>query len=89
MIVSVTDVLTAVNRAYEAMAELQYEIADRSRTAGDTTIFDKKELKSTMLLAYTTSLEELSLNITSIENRIVQRLYNNIKTLTKDIRRWD
>ena len=89
MLIDVTDVLSAVNHAYEAMAELQYKIADRSRISGDVTLFNQQHIKSGALLAYVEALEELSLDITTVENRIVERIYNNIKVLTKDIRRWD
>jgi len=87
--IALQDVWSAVDHAYEAIAELQFQIADRSRISGDVDIFNKKQTRSTMLLAYLGALDELRLNITIVENRIVERLYNNIKTLTKDIRRWD
>ena len=89
MLIDTQDVWSAVDHAYEAMAELQFKIADRSRISGDVTIFNKKQETSTKLLAYTEALQELQLNITTVENRIVERIYNNIKALTKDIRRWD
>jgi len=87
--IDLIDVWTAVDHAYEAMAELQYDIADRSRVSGDVTALNKAMTKSIKLSAYVGALEELDLNVTVVENRIVNRLYNNIKVLTKDLRRWD
>jgi len=88
-IIDVQDVWSAIDHAYETMAELQYEIADRSRVSGDVTALNQKMTVSIELSAYVGALEELSLNITAVENRIVHRLYSNIKVLTKDLRRWD
>ena len=40
--IALQDVWSAVDHAYEAIAELQFQIADRSRISGDVDIFNKK-----------------------------------------------
>ena len=87
--IDLQDIWTAIDRAYESMAELQYQIANKSRISGDITIYDKSQIKSAELLMYIEALKELNLNIAIVQNRIIERIYNNIKALTKDIRRWD
>lgn len=79
------DVWTAIDRGYEYIAALQYKIAHEIGIVGDHTLFDEEVAVSIELIAYLEALEELSLNHNIEQNKIIERLYNNIKLLTKDI----
>ena len=81
--IDLQDIWTAIDRAYESMAEMQYQIANKSRISGDVTIYDKSQIKSAELLMYIEALKEMNLNIAIVQNRIIERIYNNIKALTK------
>jgi hypothetical protein len=83
------DIDTAINRGYEEIARLQLEIAKRSRMSGDVTIFNKKQMVSTRLYAYITAIIEIPFNHDSNKNEVIERLYNRIKLITKDLRQWD
>lgn len=83
------DIDTAVNRGYEEIARLQLDIAKRSRMSGDVNIFNKKHMLSTRLLAFITAIIEVPFNHDPAKNKIVERLYNSIKLITKDLRQWD
>jgi len=83
--VGITDVWTAIDRGYEYLAASQYNIASRISIVGDVSMFDRDVAISIELLAYLEALEELSLNHTIIQNKIIERLYNNIKVLIKEI----
>lgn len=85
----IQDVWTAIDLGYEELAQAQLIIAKRSRLTGDVTVYNQKQLQSTELLAYISALAELNLNHNIDENKIIERLYNNIKLITKDLRRWD
>lgn len=83
------DIDTAINRGYEEIARLQLEIAKRSRMSGDVTIFNKKHMLSTRLLAFIEAIIDTPFNHTSEKNKVIERLYNRIKLITKDLRQWD
>lgn len=85
----VQDIWSAIDLGYEEIAQAQLEIARRSRISGDVTVYNKKQLLSTELFAYITALEDLSFNHTIDDNMTIEKLYNNIKVITKDLRRWD
>jgi hypothetical protein len=85
----INDVDTAVNRGYEEMARLQLSIAKRSRISGDVSIFNRKQMLSTKLYAFITAISEVPFNHDIEKNKVVARLYNNIKLITKDLRQWD
>ena len=89
MILEIQDVWTAIDKGYDAMAQIQLIIAKKSRTSGDTTVYDKNEVKSMRLYSNILALEELSLNHTITQNATIKQLYNNIKLITKDYRQWD
>lgn len=86
---TINDRDTAINRGYEELARLQLEIAKRSRMSGDVTIYNKKQMISTKLYAYITAIVEIPFNHDAHNNRIVTKLYDNIKLITKDLRQWD
>jgi len=83
--VGIEDVWTAIDRGYEQIAVFQFEIAEKLPMIGDISVFNGRQVISMELLAYLEALEELSLNHSIAENKIIDRLYNNIKVLTKNI----
>jgi len=85
----IEDIWTAIDRGYEEIAQNQLDIAKKSRVSGSVLLYDNRQRKSTGLLAYLLALEELALNHTIEQNKLIEKLYNNIKTITKDLRRWD
>ena len=85
----IQDIWTSIDRGYETIAQLQLDIAKRSRVSGDMLLYNNKQIKSTQLIAYLTTLEEFSFNHNIADNKIIEQLYNNIKLITKDLRRWD
>lgn len=87
--IHIQDIWTAIDLGYEEIAQAQLEIAKRSRISGDVTVYNKKQLISTELFAYLTALEDLKFNHTIADNATIEKLYNNIKVITKDLRRWD
>lgn len=80
---------TAIDRGYEEIARLQLDIAKRSRVSGNVNIYNKKQMQSTRLYAFITAIVEVPFNHSPEKNKIVTRLYNNIKLITKDLRQWD
>lgn len=89
MILTIEDRDTAVNQGYEEIARLQLSIAKRSRISGDINIHNGSQMQSVKLYAYITAIVEIPFNHTKEQNAVVQRLYNNIKLITKDLRQWD
>lgn len=85
----IEDIETAVNKGYEEIARLQLDIAKRSRMSGDVTIFNHKQMQSTRLYAFIEAIISVPFNHNSDDNKVVSRLYNNIKLITKDLRQWD
>jgi hypothetical protein len=85
----IEDVWSAIDKGYEKIADLQHEIARKSRTSGDINIYNKQQLISVELLAYLEGLEMLDINHEIGINDIIERLYNNIKLLTKNLTLWD
>jgi len=85
----IQDIWTAIDLAYEEIAQAQLDIAKRSRLTGDVTVYNAKQLKSTELYSYIIALEEIDFNHNISNNKIIEKLYNNIKLITKDLRRWD
>ena len=83
------DVWSAIDLGYEEIAQTQLEIAKRSRFTGSTDVYNMKQLRSTELYAYLTALEGIAFNHNIEDNKIIEKLYNNIKLITKDLRRWD
>ena len=83
------DIWTAVDKGYEEIAMLQLDIAKKSRISGDVNIFNKKQMTATALYAYITALSDISFNHNIEDNKIIERLYNNIKVITKDLRQWN
>lgn len=86
---TINDRDTAINKGYEEIARLQLDIAKRSRMSGDVTIYNKKQMLSTKLYAYITAIIEVPFNHDPEQNRVVSRLYDNIKLITKDLRQWN
>lgn len=86
----IEDIWSAIDKGYERLADLQYEIAKKSVVSGEKTdLTNKKQFISLKLLAYLQSLEMLSIDHTPETNRIIERIYNNIKNITKNITLWD
>lgn len=83
------DIITAINKGYEAIATLQFEIAKRSRVSGDVTMFNKHHLTSVKLYAYMDALDNVAFNHNIPDNKTVEVLYNKIKIITKDLRQWN
>lgn len=83
------DIDTAINRGYEEIANLQLEIAKRSRMSGDVKIFNKKHMLSIRLLAFIEAIIDTPFNHSENKNKIIERLYNKIKLITKDLRQWN
>jgi len=81
----IEDVWTAIDKGYEQIAALQFEVAERAPISGDLLEFQSEGQVSIELLAYIEALEGLNLGHTIKENKVVERLYNNIKILTKEI----
>ena len=79
------DIWTAIDKGYEYIAALQYDLASNIGIIGDITFFDRDVNISIELFAYLEALEELSLNHDISQNKIIEQLYNNIKVLTKEI----
>jgi hypothetical protein len=89
MILERDDITTAMNRGIEEIASLQLEIAKRSRISGDINIFNQKHMQSIKLYSFITAMDEIPLNHSVQQNDIIERLYNNIKLITKDLRQWN
>lgn len=87
--ITIDDINTAVYLGYEEIARLQLSIAKKSRVSGDVTIHNKGHMMSVKLYAFIDAIVSIPFNHTAEQNKIVSRLYNNIKTLTKDIRQWN
>jgi hypothetical protein len=85
----IDDLWTAVNRAYEELAMLQLDIAKKTRVSGDIKIFNRKHMESIKLYAYINAIHDIPFNISIEENKKLEQVYNRIKTITKDLRRWD
>jgi len=81
----IEDVWTAIDKGYEQIAALQFEVAKRAPISGDLLAFKKEGQISMELLAYIESLEGLNLGHSIKENKVIERLYNNIVILTKEI----
>lgn len=86
---TINDRDTAINKGYEEIARLQLAIAKRSRMSGNVTIYNKKQMQSTRLYAFITAIAEVPFNHSAEQNKVVTKLYNNIKLITKDLRQWD
>lgn len=87
--VRIEDINTAVDKGYEEIARLQLDIAKRSRMSGDITIYNQKHMLSIKLYAFISALLAVPFNHDIAKNKVVTRLYNNIKLITKDLRQWD
>jgi len=82
---TIEDIWTAIDRGYEQIAALQYAVARRAGISGDIREFEVEGGTSMELLAYIEALEGLDLGHSIKENKAIERLYNNIKILTKKI----
>ena len=82
------DIWSAIDNGNEALAQIQLSIAKRSRVSGDTTVYDENEIMSMRLYSNLVALTELSFNHTIVQNELIEKLYNNIKLITKDYRQW-
>jgi len=89
IILDIDDIWTAIDKGYETIANLQLAVAKKSRVAGDPKITDKKMHLSSVLYANIDALSSFNLNHSSVQNENIRILYDNIKLITKDIRRWD
>lgn len=87
--ITVDDIETSVNKGYEEIARLQLSIAKKSRISGDITIHDKAHMTSIKLYSFIDAITSVPFNHSISQNNMVERLYNNIKKITKDIRQWD
>ena len=84
--ISIEDVWTAIDRGYEYIADVQFEAALYSGISGDTFGSDREFRRSAEVLIYIEALEELNLDYDIVQNKIIERLYNNIKGLIKNIK---
>lgn len=82
-------VYTTIDKAYDEMAQLQLEIARKSRFSGEVNVFDEKYRQAISLNACVVALEGYDLNISTNENNIIELLTSKIKGITKDIQQWD
>ena len=89
MVLDIDDIWSAINKGWAQIAMLQLNIAKRAAFTGDTDINNPQELACMKLYANIYALGELEINQSPEQNLIITKLYNNIKLLTKDIRRWD
>lgn len=83
--IGIEEVWTAIDKGYEQISALQYTVAKRSAITGNSRDFEKEGQLSIELLAYIEALEGLNLGHSTKENTAIERLYNNIKILTKEI----
>jgi hypothetical protein len=84
----IEDIWTAIDKARETSAQLQLDIANKSKYSGDIDIFDKMQLKSTALMAYVDALSNYDLHESIETDEMISTLVYNIKLLTKDLRQW-
>jgi len=82
------DIWTAIDKAREESAQLQLDIANKSKFSGDITLFDKMQVKSTALMAYVEALSSYTLHESIEIDETIEILVSNIKLLTKDLRQW-
>ena len=84
----IEDIWTAIDKAREESAQLQLDIANKSKFSGDITLFDKMQVKSTALMAYVEALSTYDFHSSIEEDEVIETLVYNIKLLTKDLRQW-
>lgn len=89
MILEIEDVYTAIDRGWEHLSNLQLLMAKRSRVSGDITMYNKNQLTCVILYANISALESIPLNHNIDDNKLIKKLYNNIKLITKNFKRWD
>jgi hypothetical protein len=87
--ITIDDINIAVDKALEEISRIQHVIAARSRVSGDISIHNELHMKSVKLYAYVDGLIHTPFNHDVRHNEIAEKLYNNIKELTKDLRQWD
>lgn len=87
--VLIADIETSINKGYEEIASLQLTIAKRSRVSGDVNIYNRPHMLSLKLYAFIDALTSIPFNHTMEQNEVVERLHNNIKQITKDLRQWN
>lgn len=83
------DIDTAVDKGLEEIARIQLYIASRSRVSGDISIHNPLHITSIKLYAYIDALIHTPFNHDVRHNEIAEKLYNNIKSITKDLKQWD
>lgn len=88
MRLTTNDIWTAIEMGYEELAMAQLAIAKRSRISGSPSINNEKMLVSLQLYANVTSLEKVPFGRSQEDMAIAEKLYSNIKLITKDIRQW-
>lgn len=88
MRLTINDIWTAVEMGYEDLAMLQLAIAKRSRISGSPSINNEKMLVSLQLYSNVTALEKVPFGRSQNDMKIAEKLYSNIKLITKDIRQW-
>lgn len=89
MLVDRDDVHSAIDKAYEEIAQLQYNIAARSKVSGNPSNMDEVLAVTVRLSMYLDALKTVDLNVTVEENEIVEVITTRIYELTIDLRKWD
>lgn len=89
MILQIEDLYTAIDRGWETLAKIQLDIAKKSRVSGDVTVYNKNQLQSVKLYANISALQQIPFNHSIEQNKTIKILYNNIKLMTKNFKRWD
>jgi hypothetical protein len=87
--ITIDDINTAVDKGLEEVARIQLYIAERSRVSGDISIHNTLHMTSIKLYAYIDALVHTPFNHDVRHNQIAEKLYTNIKTITKDLKQWD
>ena len=82
------DIWTAIDRGYEAISMIQYEIALKSRISGDVNVYNQGMVKSMEIYANIDALHGLGIHHTPEQDRQIELLFRRIKTLTQDIKTW-
>lgn len=88
MRLTINDIWTAIEMGYEDLSMLQLAIAKRSRISGSPNVNNEKLLVSLQLYANVTALEKIPFGRTQEDMKTAEKLYSNIKLITKDIRQW-
>lgn len=83
------DILSAIDRGREEIAQCQYDIAKKSPVSGDPSIYDEANIRSIELSMHLEAVEILTDRGSVEDHRSLEDTIENIKALTKDLRKWD